>query len=57
MAEEPRQREIRVNSTDLRYIRLAKEELGDVPLGRAAREGAKRLISDSTEDDGREVSF
>lgn len=50
-----REKEIRVDSTDLKYIRLAKEELGDVPLGRAAREGCKRIISES--QDGGEVSI
>jgi hypothetical protein len=56
MPEKARNREVRVNETDLKYIKLAKEEVGDVPLGRAAREGCKRLIGESG-DDSEEVSF
>lgn len=45
-----REQVIRVDSTDLKYIRAAQAEVGDVPLGRAAREGCKRLLSESAEE-------
>ncbi|MDL0145303.1 hypothetical protein [Halobacterium salinarum] len=58
MTDETREHVIRTNSTDMKYIRLAQEELGDVPLGRAAREGAKRIISESqNNDDSDEVTI
>jgi len=53
MTDEPRESEVRVNSTDLRYLKTAKEELDyDLPLGRVAREGAKELITSEESDDG-----
>jgi len=55
MTDENREDFIRVNSTDLRLIKAAQDELAtDVPLGYVARLGAKELLADddSGEDTG-----
>lgn len=54
MTDEPRQREIRVNDTDLNALKTAKAEFEtDVPLGYVARIGAKRIL----EGDDSEVTI
>ena len=50
MTDQARQREIRVNDTDLRLLKAAKDELKpDVPLGYVARLGAKELLNNDTD--------
>jgi len=50
-----REHSIRVNDTDTQILKAAQSELEyDLPLGRVAREGAKRILADDGEnsDDG-----
>ena len=52
MSEEPRKREVRVNSADLNALKTAKDELTyNLPLGRVAREGAKKILEDGDNDE------
>ena len=47
-----RQREIRVNDTDLNALKAAKAEFDtDVPLGYVARVGAKKILEDDADED------
>ena len=56
MTEETRDGRIRINSTDERILKAARDEISDgsLALGYVARLGAKKLLEDS--DDG-EVTF
>ena len=54
MTDEARQREVRVNETDLNALKTAKAEFEtDVPLGYVARVGAKKIL----EGDDSEVTI
>jgi len=53
MTDNRREKEVRVNETDLNALKAAQSELNiDVPLGRVAREGAKRILSEDDDDGG-----
>jgi len=52
MTDEARQREIRVNSTDLQTLKSAKAQFeADVPLGYVARVGARKILEDSDDSE------
>lgn len=50
MTDEPRQREVRVNTADLTMLKSAQNQFETgVPLGYVARVGARKILED-TED-------
>ena len=53
-----REHSIRVNEKDTQILKAAQTELEyDVPLGRVAREGAKRILADDTDNGDNGVSI